>query len=167
MQEIRGKSLSARLLPGGNLAGSLYGTVLVTSVLVAFTGSERAGLIVASVLVTAIVFALAHAWALGLAQSAAASKPLDLHTLRRALGHEWAIVEAALPAAAVLLLSALDVYSVETGLWIAVLLNVALLFVWGVGLRRLSGGTTLQALGAGLASAALGLLLVLLKLLVH
>jgi hypothetical protein len=167
VQDIRRKPLVVRLLPGGNLAGSLYGTVLVTSVLVAFTGSERAGLIVASVLVTAIVFALAHAWAHALAGSAAESKPVDRHALRRALGHEWTIVEAALPAAAVLLLSALDVYSVETGLWIAVLLNVALLFVWGIGLRRLSGGTSLQALGAGLASASLGLLLVLLKLVVH
>lgn len=159
--------LFARLLPGGNLTGSLYGTVLVTSVLVAFNDTERLGLIVAGVLVTAIVFALSHAWARALARSGAERKALDRHALRHAVGHEWAIVEAALPATAVLLLAAFDVYSVGTGLWIAVLLNVGLLFAWGVGLRQLSGGTLLQTLGAGLASATLGLVLVLLKILVH
>jgi hypothetical protein len=159
--------LFVRLLPGGNLAGSLYGTVLVTSVLVAFNDTERLGLIVAGVLVTAVVFALAHAWARALATSGAERRPLDRHALRHAVGHEGAIVEAALPATAVLLPAAFDLYSVGTGLWIAVLLNVGLLFVWGVGLRQLSGGTLLQTLGAGLASATLGLVLVLLKILVH
>jgi hypothetical protein len=159
--------LFVRLLPGGNLAGSLYGTVLVTSVLVAFNDTERVGLIVAGVLVTTTVFALSHAWARALAACGAERKPLDRHALRHAIGHERTIVEAALPATVVLLLAALDLYSTGTGLWIAVLLNVGLLFVWGVGLRQLSGGTFLQALGAGLASATLGLVLVLLKILVH
>jgi hypothetical protein len=36
-----------------------------------------------------------------------------------------------------------------------------------VALRQLAGGTWLQILGAGLASAILGLALVLLKVLVH
>jgi hypothetical protein len=161
------KPLSARLIPGGNLAGSLYGTVLVTSVLVAFSGSDRAGPIIAGVLVTTIVFALAHAWAQALGRSGSERQPLDRHAFRHAVAHEWAIVEAAVPATAVLLLAAFGLYSAETGLWIAVLLNVGLLFVWGVGVRRLSGGTTLQALGAGLASATLGLVLVALKILVH
>jgi hypothetical protein len=167
VQEAGPKPLLERLLPGGNLAGTLYGTVLVTSVLVAFSGSDRAGPIIAGVLVTTIVFALSHAWAQALARSRALGKPLDHHALLHSFEHEWALVEAALPATAVLVLAALGVYTAATGLWIAVLLNVGLLFVWGVGLRRLLGGTTLQALGAGLASATLGLVLVLLKILVH
>jgi hypothetical protein len=76
-------------------------------------------------------------------------------------------VEAALPAALVLLFAGLDVYSTETALWIAVLVNVGLLFTWGAGLRQLAGGTSLQALMAGLASASLGLVLIVLKVLVH
>ena len=63
--------------------------------------------------------------------------------------------------------AALDVYSVGTALWIAVLVNVALLFIWGAGLRQLAGGTGLQVLGGGLASASLGLVLVAPKVLVH
>ncbi len=161
------KSFFVRLIPGGNLAGSLYGMVLVTSVLVAFAGSEDVGYVIAAVLVTTAVFALAHAWAHALASSGAARARLDRHELMRSIGHEYAIVEAALPAAVVLVLAALGVYSIDTALWIAVLVNVALLFIWGVGLRQLAGGTGLQVLGAGLTSASLGLVLVALKLLVH
>jgi hypothetical protein len=157
----------ARLIPGDNLAGSLYGTVLVTSVLVAFSASERVGYVIAGVLVTTFVFALAHAWAHALARSGEARVPLDRHALRHSFRHEWSIVEATLPATVVLLLTALDVWSLETGLWIAVLVNVGLLFIWGLGLRQLSGGRPLEMLGAGLASAGLGLMLVLLKVFVH
>ncbi len=157
----------ARLIPGGNLAGSLYGTVLVTSVLAAFAGSEAVGYVIAAVLVTTAVFALSHAWANALARSGAARAPLDRHALLGSIGHELPIVQAALPATVVLLLAALDVYSVGSALWIAVLGNVALLFIWGAGLRQLAGGTELQVLGAGLASAFLGLVLVALKVLVH
>ena len=157
----------AKLVPDGNLAGSLYGTVLVTSVLATFEGSEPVGLIIGAVLVTTLVFELAHAWADALAESGAASRPLDTHTLRRTIRHELSIVEAALPAALVLLLAGLDIYSTGTALWIAVLVNVGLLFIWGAGLRQLSGGTSLQVLGAGLASTSLGLVLIVLKGLVH
>jgi hypothetical protein len=76
-------------------------------------------------------------------------------------------VEAALPAVLMLLLAGVNVYSTETALWIAVLVNVGLLFIWGAGLRQLSGGTSAQVLGAGLASTSLGLALIALKVLVH
>jgi hypothetical protein len=56
---------------------------------------------------------------------------------------------------------------VRTALWLAVSVNVGLLFVWGAGLRQLAGGTRLQILWAGLATAALGLVLVAMKILVH
>jgi hypothetical protein len=45
--------------------------------------------------------------------------------------------------------------------------NLGLLFTWGVGLGQLAGGTSLQALVAGLGSASLGLVLIALKVLVH
>ena len=162
----RGVPFLARLIPRGNLAGALYGTVLVTSVLAAVGGTEKVGYVIAAVVVTAFVFALAHGWAHALAGTRGRA-PLDRHALLRSMGHEFPIVRAALPATIVLLPAAFDVYSVETALWVAVLLNVALLFTWGAGLRQLAGGTGLQVVGAGLASASLGLVLVVLKVLVH
>lgn len=157
----------ARLLPRGNLAGSLYGIVLVTSILVTFVGSDRIGFMIAGVVVTTLVFALAHAWAHALGDTLGTRAPVDRGKLLHSLRREWSIVEAAAPATIVLVLGALGLYSAATALWIAVLLNVALMFVWGVALRQLSGGNSLEVLGAGLASASLGFLLVLLKLLVH
>jgi hypothetical protein len=120
----------ARLVPDGNLAGSLYGTVLVTSVLATFEGSEQVGLIITAVFVTTLIFELAHAWADPLAESGAARRSLDRHRAvdRRARERRTAV---------------------------------------HAGLRQLAGGTSLQALMAGLASASLGLVLIVLKVLVH
>jgi hypothetical protein len=157
----------ARLLPSGNLAGSLYGIVLVTSVLVTFAGTDEVRYIIAGAIITAVVFALAHAWAHALARSRAERAPIDGLALLHSLRQEWTIVEAAFPATIVLALAGLGVYSPATGLWIAVLVNVALMFVWGAGVRRLAGGTALQTAGAGLASASLGFVLVVLKIIVH
>ena len=44
-------------------------------------------------------------------------------------------MEAALPATLVLLLAAVGLYSTGTALWVAALLNLGLLFTWGVGLQ--------------------------------
>jgi|SRR5215207_1599423 len=156
-----------RLLPRGNLAGSLYGLILVTSVMATLEqNEERVGLMIAALLITALVFALAHAWAHALDAAAKARRPLDRRMLASGLRHEWPIVQAAFPASIVLALAATDLYTVATGLWIATGVNVGSLFVWGAVLRDIAGGTLRQALLAGLSSASLGLLLVLLKIVV-
>jgi hypothetical protein len=156
-----------RFVPRGNLEGSLYGLILVTSVMATLEqDEERVGLMIAALVITALVFALAHAWAHALDAAAKARRPLDRHMLAAGVRHEWPIVQAALPASIVLALAATDLYTVATGLWIATVLNVGLLFVWGAGLREFAGGTLGQTLLAGLSSASLGLLLVLLKIVV-
>jgi hypothetical protein len=157
----------AHLLPRGNLAGSLYGLILVTSVIATLEqNEEQIGLMIAALVVTALVFALAHAWAHALDAAARARTPVDRHLLVRGIQHEWPIVQAALPASIVLALASFDLYTVATALWIAVGVNVGLLFLWGAVLRDIAGGTLTQALLGGLSSAALGLLLVLLKVIV-
>ncbi len=166
-QDIGHTTGLARLLPHGHLAGSIYGLILVTSVLATLEqNEERVGLMIAALLITSGVFALAHAWAHALAAAAREHVPVDRHVLARGIRHEWPIVQAALPASIVLALAVSDLYTVGTALWIATGLNVGLLFVWGVVLREDAGGTRAQALLAGFAGAALGLLLVLLKVIV-
>ena len=157
----------ARLLPHGHLAGSIYGLILVTSVIATLEqDEEQVGLMIAALLITVGVFALAHAWAHALDTAAREHVPVSRHVLARGVRHEWPILQAALPASIVLALAASDLYTVATALWIATVLNVGLLFAWGVVLREDAGGTRIQALLAGLSSAALGLLLVLLKVIV-
>lgn len=157
----------ARLLPRGNLAGSLYGLILVTSVLATLEqNEEQVGWMIVALIVTTAVFAVAHAWADALGAAGKARLPVDRHHLAHGIRHEWPIVQSALPASIVLALAASDVLTVGTALWIATGVNVGLLFVWGAGLRQIAGGTQRQVLLAGLASATLGLLLVLLKVIV-
>lgn len=160
--------LLARLLPDTNMAARLYGTVLVTSILATLDPDEDDALgMMAAVVVAATIFALTHAWAQSLAARADASTAEGRSTLLRALRHEWPMVEAAGPSALALLLAAFDVYSVDTGLWIAICVNIGLLFVWGAGLKQAAGGTGGWVLLSGLWTVMLGVVLVILKLIVH
>jgi hypothetical protein len=157
-----------RLLPRQNLSASVYGTILVSSVIVGLAGTDlRAGAIMAALAVTALVFALAHAWSGALARSADDRQALAVAHVLDGIRHEWPMVEAVTPALVALGLAALGLYSKGTGLWIAIIANTVLLFVWGAILRHRAAGNPMQAIAAGLTTATLGLALVALKVLVH
>jgi hypothetical protein len=142
--------------------------VLVSSVIVGLAGAEyTAGWTMAAVAVTALVFALAHAWSTALARSADSRRPMSRAALWDGIRHEWPMAEAAAPALVALGLAAVGVYSVETGLWAAVLANTALLFIWGAALRHQAAGNAAQMMVAGLATSMLGLVVVALKVAVH
>jgi hypothetical protein len=146
----------------------VYGTILVSSVIVGLAQTNfTAAMMMVGVAATALVFALAHAWSLALARSAEDRQALTADHLLDGLRHEWPMVEAVGPALAALTLALLDVYSAKTGLWVAIIANTVLLFVWGGILRHRAGGTPFQFIAAGLTTASLGLLLVLLKALLH
>jgi membrane protease YdiL (CAAX protease family) len=156
------------LLPRQNLAASVYGTILVSSVIVGLGHTDlTAGWMMGAVAVTSLVFALAHAWSLALARSADDQEALKPSHVLDGVRHEWPMVEAVLPALVALTLAALGIYSVGTGLWAAIIANTALLFVWGTILRHRAAGTLIVAVAAGLTTAMLGLVLVALKAFVH
>jgi hypothetical protein len=158
----------ARLLPDRNMAARLYGTVLVTSILATLdSGEQEAIWMMAAVVVAAMIFAVTHAWAQSLAARADVGTREGRETLLRALRHEWPMVESAGPAAIALLLAVLGVFSTDTALWIAICVNIVLLFVWGAGLKQAAGGTGGWILLSGLWTVTLGVVLVILKLLVH
>jgi hypothetical protein len=157
-----------RLLPRDNLAATVYGTVLVSSVIVGLGDANlAAGWTMAAVAVTAMVFALAHAWSTALARSADLGRPLHLDALRHGIRHEWPMAEAVAPALVALGLALVGVYSVKTGLWVAMAANTAFLFVWGAALRQRAGGKPAEVLVSGLVTSMLGLVVVVLKVLVH
>jgi hypothetical protein len=158
----------SRLLPQENLAASVYGTILVSSVIVGLAQTTfTAAMMIAAVAVTALVFALAHAWSAALARSAEDRQALSPGHLIDGIRHEWPMVEAVGPALAALILAVVGVYSAKTGLWVAIVANTVLLFAWGAILRHRAAGTRLQCMAAGLTTASLGLFLVLLKALLH
>ena len=165
---IRSARLRHALLPRRNLAGSVYGTILVSSVIVGLgqTGLT-AGQMMATVAVTAMVFGLAHAWANALARSASDRQALAVDHLVEGIRHEWPMMTAIAPAIVALALAAFGVYSAKSGLWVAIIANTVLLFCWGAILRHRAEGTTFEAFMAGSTTAMLGVVLVALKAFVH
>jgi hypothetical protein len=153
---------------GERLAGFIYGTIVVLSVLVAGARAfpDAAGRIAAMVVVTSVVFWLAHVYAHGLAHSVVHDEHLSLHELARIARREGSIVGAAVPPLAALLLGAFGALSTSTAVWLAFGLGLAVLAVQGVifaGVERLSWPATLLVVAANLG---LGVVLVGLKLLV-
>jgi hypothetical protein len=157
-----------RLLSRQNLSASVYGTILVSSVIVGLAATNlRAGAMMAALGVTALVFALAHAWSGAHARSADDRQALAVGHVLDGIRHEWPMVEAVTPALLALGLAALGVYSESTGLWVAIVANTVLLFAWGAILRHRAAGNVMQSIAAGLTTGTLGLVLVALKAFVH
>src|SRR5580765_2819298 len=153
---------------GERLSGFVYGTIVALAVLVAGARAypHAAGHIAALVAVTSVVFWLAHVYAQALGGSVAHDKHLTLAELRRVARHEAAIVEAAVPLVATLLLGAIGLFTTAVAVWLAFAVGLAVLAAEGVlvaRVERLGWVGTLVIVGANLA---LGVVLVGLKLVV-
>jgi hypothetical protein len=157
----------SRFLPTGNLAATLYGTILVTSVIATLPPNIPPGYATAALVVTAFVFALAHSWADAMKASFDEGAPLSVRHLMRTFRQEWPIVRSAFPSCVALLLAVAGLYSTATAFWVATIINVLLLMLWGAEMRHVTGGTALQIIRAGLFSSVFGLLLAALKVFVH
>jgi hypothetical protein len=161
------RSRVARLLPQGNVEGSIYGVILVSSLIATLNPENDVAVTMGAIAITTAVFALAHAWAHAMSHAAETRVGVDRRVLLRSLAHEWAIVQAAAPVLLALIPVALGWYDQVTGLWIGLGCNIVLLLIWGAGVRELAGGTRTQMLISALASGSLGLLLAGLKVIVH
>lgn len=153
---------------GERLAGFVYGTIVVLSVLVAGARAfpEDATSVLVMVLVTSGVFWLAHVYAHALSHSVVHDERLSLAALRGIARRESALLEAAVPPAAALLLGVFDVVSTGTAGWIAFGLGLVVLAVAGVLFSRFERLGPAATLGVVAANVGLGLLLVALKVLV-
>lgn len=153
---------------GERLGGFIYGTVVVLSVLVAGARAypSDAGRIAALAVVTSVVFWLAHVYAHGIAESVARESYLSSAGLWRMARREASIVEAALPPVAALLLGALGVLSTQTAVWLAFALGLLVLAVEGIVVARIERRGPVGTAGIVSANLALGLALVVLKLVV-
>jgi hypothetical protein len=122
---------------------------------------------IAALAVTEVVFTTAHAWSTILTTGAARGGLPSVRDVWSALRYEWPVLQATWPAIVALSLAALGVYSADTGVNVALGLNAVILFLWGLALARLDGVSTPVAVAAGALTCALGLVLVVLKVLVH
>lgn len=153
---------------GERLAGLVYGTIVVLSVLVAGARAfpEDAASVLVMVLVTSVVFWLAHVYAHALSHSVVHDEHLSLAALGGIARRESALLEAAAPPAGALLLGVFDVVSTDTAGWIAFALGLVVLAVAGVLFSRFERLGAAATLGVVAANVGLGLLLVALKVLV-
>jgi len=120
--------------------------------------------IVVLLAVTTAVFWLAHVYAHGLGHVLAQDRHLSFAALRRIARHEAAIVEAALPPLAAMLLAAFGLVSTRASIWIAYGLGLAVLVTTGLVFARVERLGWLGTLMVVALNLTLGLILVALKL---
>jgi hypothetical protein len=151
-----------------NLAGAIYGTVLATSLVAAFSEAfEYSALEIAvSVFVTGLVFWLAHVHSRLFAERYTARRPLTREEVVGEFKTEWPMVQAVIPPTIVLLLGAAGVFSRETAVDIAIGLGVGALVAWELEMGRRERLGPLRVIAVTLTNTFLGVAIVVLKVII-
>ncbi len=149
-----------------NLAGTIYGTVIATALVAGMSEDDSLseGEILLSLAATMVAFWIAHAYANLLAGHASGGRLPTWRQVRAGLAHEWSIVQAAMPAAGALLLGVIGMLSQTAAKDTAIGIGLVGLAGWGWILARRDRLSPGRALAVGLASAALGAVVIAVKL---
>jgi hypothetical protein len=148
---------------GDNLAGAIYGTILVTSLVAAADGQDEIWLSLGIVEVTVIVFWLAHVYADALGKSLASSEKFTFAGVRRIAARQWPLLQAAIVPSLALLAGCVDLIATRTAYLIAIGYGVAALVWWGLLFARkeqLGRGATIAVV---VVNVSFGLCIVALK----
>lgn len=152
----------------GNYTSAIYGTIVVAGVIAAL-GHEQAAAptVFGSVLATAFVFWLAHVWAAATSARVESGRRLPPRAVAEIAAHEWPMVESAVLPLVPIALAWAGLFSDAAGIDLALAVTVLQLVAWGLVVGRRTHERWPAALLSGLVNGAFGLLLVLLKALVH
>jgi hypothetical protein len=152
-----------------NVAGAIYGQILVTSFVAALSEvvDVDAGEIFTSLLVTTLVFWLAHVYADAVEQRLEREDPLTSWDVWNIARYEWPGLQAAVPALVALGLGWAGALSTLTAVRLAIALGVVALLAWGFVIARASRLSVLATLGSVALNGAFGLGIVTLKLFVE
>lgn len=151
---------------GDNLAGGVYGTILVTSIVAAADANEAIWRSLAIVVVTTSVFWLAHVYANALAASLDRTDEFSLAEVRRIARHEWPLLQAAVVPSLCLAAGGLGLVERTTAYWLAIGLGAAALVSWGLLFARQTGLSRTATLLVVFVNASFALCVVSLKVLV-
>jgi hypothetical protein len=150
-----------------NPSGAIYGTILATAVIAAAGNhGEPPGRIAVVTVVTLLVFWLAHVYSEVLANRLRGGR-LRWTAVRATMADELAMVEAPLLSIVFLLLGAIGLFGDRLAVNLALANGVAQLFGWGALVGRRLGWSWFATLATGLVDAAFGVVIILLKALVH
>jgi hypothetical protein len=153
-----------RHLDGGeNLAGAIYGTILVTSVVAAADSSDAIWQSLGIVEVTVLVFWLAHVYAHALAWSLDSEQPFSPRELRPIARKEWPLLQAAVVPTIALVAGGVGLIRTQTAYWLAIGYGVVALIWWGLLIARKEGLSLGATCVVVAANASFGLVIVLLK----
>ena len=150
---------------GGDAASAIYGTILAASVLVA-VGDTAVDTFLA-VIVTSIVFWLAHVHVALSRRVINGRQHIGWAEVRHALIEEWPLVQASLSPAAPLVLAMLGLIGVDAAVDLGLAICLAGLFAWGIVVSRIARLDRRQTAIAVLVNVGFGVLLVLLKSIIH
>jgi hypothetical protein len=159
------RGLARRLfVPRGQIAGAVYGTIVVMGALVAGSKGEpdpaRLGAIVSA---TVLVFWLAHVYSDALGETITRGRRLDRRELTDVARRELGIPLAAVAPLVALLLGAVGVLRNTTAIWIALLMGLGTLAVTGIAYARIERMGRPGTVAVVAVNLAFGLALVALK----
>jgi hypothetical protein len=148
-----------------DFSAAVYGSLLVTTlVAVQWQGDPAPGRIALTLLTSVAVFWLAHAWAEIVDHRV--HGPISLRTAVGIASGESPIITAAIVPAIILGLPTLLPIEVDVAIGLALLASLAQLFLWGLTVGRAAHGSWPLALGVAIIDLALGILVVVLKVVV-
>lgn len=152
-----------------DLAGVIYGIILATALIGAFSEQDQVGAIATFIAVmgSALVFWLAHAYAHILASGMLARRTTTWAGVREALERQLPLVLGALPPALVLLATPLGLLSESNAQSAAMLTGIGLLTGFGLLAARRQGAGLVGTIVLTAISAGLGIVVVVLKSAIH
>jgi hypothetical protein len=160
------RGLLARLTlgEGGEVAGTLYGTVIVMATLTDAYATERHPAKLAVIVVsTALIIWVAHLHAHGLAESLVEGRRLTGGDLKRVARQELGILLAAAPPSIALVLGAIGVVDETVAVWVALGIGLITLAAEGLRYARLEHLGLVAALVVISLNLTLGVTIVALK----
>jgi len=155
-------------LAATNYGGAIYGTIISMAVISASSKDPELGPVAVAgwAVGTAFVFLIAHVYSTIVA--AGFVRPIKATDLiREEIRSEWPMVQGALVPAAVMLLAPLGLVADDQVSYVAVWTGVAMLFSTGLVIGRKHSLGWTRALVIGSVNAAIGLVIVALKVFVH
>ena len=165
---MRGMLISHRDDPR-SLAAAIYGLVVVVSLLAVYGNDTSKSMlqIAGGILVTAIVFWVAHVYTAVIGERRERGRRATRQEIRATAAEDLPLVSITLLPVIVLLVGAAGAIERGTAITIATVLCLTELFLVGALLEREEGGAKREVLVSGCISLSFGLVVILLKALIH
>lgn len=151
-----------------SLQEGIYGTVLVISLIAVASEYSATDLeVIGSVAATVVVFWLAHVYAGMVAGRMALGHPVGWAGMKERMVENWPLIESAFLPLAAVALGALDVISENEGVVLALGVGICVLAGYGVAVARQERQGFWGVARTAVVNGAFGLVIVVLKVVVH